>query len=111
MASKFDELRRRASEAARDLDKKFDITEKLNQGARAASDALKKGADAASTTVDAVRDEAARLDREHKITDKLSDAAKRTADIVGDTAKSVVNTADEVATQTGAKQKASEVKD
>jgi hypothetical protein len=111
MASKFDELRKRASDAARNLDKKFDITDKLNQGARVATDALKKGADIATSSLETVRDEATRLDREHNITETLGGAAKRTADVVSDTAKSVVDTADEVATKTGAKQKAEAVKE
>src|ERR1051325_919643 len=117
MPSKLDELRRRAAEAARqateaakDFDKKFEITDKLNQGARAATDALRKGADAATSTLDKTREEISRLDREHKISETVTGAARQTADAVGDVAKSVANVADDVATQSGAKEAASEVK-
>jgi hypothetical protein len=118
MASKFDELKRRAAEAARqateaakDFDKKFEITEKLNQGVNAATDVLRKGADAATSTFDKTREEVSRIDREHKISDTVTDAAKQTFDAASDVAKSVVNAADDVATQTGAKEKAAEVKE
>jgi hypothetical protein len=118
MSSKFDELRRRAADAARqateaakEFDKKFEITDKLNQGARVATDALRKGADVATSTLDKTRDEISRIDREHKISETVTDAAKQTADAVGDVAKSVVDAADDVATESGAKEKAAEVKE
>jgi uncharacterized protein YjbJ (UPF0337 family) len=118
MPSKLDELRRRAAEAARqateaakEFDKKFEITDKLNQGARAATDALRKGADVATSTLDKTREEVSRLDREHKISETVSGAARQTADAVSDVANRVVTAADDVATQTGAKEKASEVKE
>ncbi|MBI3649582.1 MAG: hypothetical protein HY231_00865 [Acidobacteria bacterium] len=118
MPSKLDDLRRRAADAARqateaakEFDKKFEITDRLNQGARIATDALRKGADAATSTLDKTREEVSRLDREHKISETMRGAAKQTADAVGEAAQSVVNVADEVATQTGAKETASEVKE
>jgi ElaB/YqjD/DUF883 family membrane-anchored ribosome-binding protein len=111
MPSKFDELRKRVTDTARDLDKKFEITDKLNQGAKTATEVLKKGADVATSTLDTVREEATRLNREHKVTETVSDAAKRTVDAASDVAKSVASTADEVATQTGVKKTAEEVKD
>ena len=45
MSSKLDELRRRAEQAAREIDEKFEIKSKLDRGARATTDALRKGAD------------------------------------------------------------------
>lgn len=109
MPSKFDELRRRATDAARDFDKKFEITDKLNQGARTATDVLKKGADAATSAFDSAREEAARLDREHKVTETFADVAKRTAQTVSGVAKDVATTADDVATRTGVKETVSNV--
>jgi hypothetical protein len=118
MPGKFDELKRRAADAARqateaakDFDKKFEITDKLNQGVNAATDVLRKGADVATTTLDRTREEVSRIDREHKISETVSGAAKQTADAVGGVAKSVVDAADDVATQSGAKEKATEVKE
>jgi hypothetical protein len=118
MPSKFDELKRRAADAARqateaakDFDKKFEITDKLNQGARAATDALRKGADVATSTLDKTREEVSRIDREHNISETVTGAAKQTYEAASEVAKSVVNAADDVATQSGAKEKAGEVKE
>jgi hypothetical protein len=100
MPSKIDELRRRAQEAARDLDEKYKITSKLDQGARAATDALRKGVDVASSGIDAAREEASRIDREHKISERVSESARRAASAVEETVR-----------ESGAKEKASQVVD
>ncbi|HLG16666.1 MAG TPA: hypothetical protein VJH03_19515 [Blastocatellia bacterium] len=94
MPGKLDELKRRAKDTARDIDKKYDITTKLDQGARATTDALRKSADVVTAGLDAAREEASRIDREHKISERVTDAAKRAAD-----------TADDVLKRTGAKEK------
>jgi len=84
MSSKLDELRRRAEEAARQIDEKFEIKSKLDKGARATTDALRKGAEAASSTFEAAREEAARLDREHRVTERVGEGARRAADAAED---------------------------
>lgn len=84
MPSKLDELRRRAEETAREIDERFEIKSKLDKGARAATDALRKGAQAASSTVDAAREEVSRLDREHKVSERVSEGARRAADAAED---------------------------
>ena len=97
MSSKLDELRRRAEEAARQLDEKFEIKSKLDQGARAATGALRKGADVASSTIDAAREEVTRLNREHRVTERVTDSARR-----------AVDTADDVLKRSGIKEKAAD---
>jgi len=111
MSSKLDELRRRAEEAARQLDEKFEIRSKLDQGARAATGALRKGAEAASSTIDAAREEVSRLDREHKVSERVTDSARRAADTADDLLRrsGIKEKAAEAAS--GASQKASEVVD
>ena len=84
MSSKFDELRRRAEQAARDIDEKFEIKSKLDKGARATTDALRKGAEVASSTIDAAREEVSRLDREHRVSERVSEGARRAADATED---------------------------
>ena len=84
MPSKLDELRRRAEEAARQLDEKFEIKTKLDKGARATTDALRKGAEVASSTFDAARDEVSRIDREHNVSARVSENARRAADAADD---------------------------
>jgi hypothetical protein len=82
MPSKLDELRQRARATARELDEKYKITTKIDQGTRAATDAVRKGVEVASAGVDAARQEATRLDREHKISERARDTARRAADKV-----------------------------
>ncbi len=84
MSSKLDELRRRAAEAARELDEKFEIKATLDKGARAATGALRKGAEAASSTIDAAREEVSRLDREHRVSERVSETARRATDAAED---------------------------
>lgn len=98
MPSKLDEFRRRAEEAARKLDEKYEISSKLDKGARVATDTLRKGADATTSALDKAREEATRINREHKITERVSDTARRAAESVDDTLN-----------RTGAKKKAGEV--
>ncbi|HEY3138113.1 MAG TPA: hypothetical protein VGL29_18960 [Blastocatellia bacterium] len=86
MPNKLDELRRRAEEAAREIDEKLEIKSKLDKGARATTDALRKG-------IDSAREEASRLDREHKITKRVRGA---------------VDAADDALRRSGIKEKAAE---
>lgn len=80
MSSKLDELRRRAEQAAREIDEKFEIKSKLDKGARATKDALRKGAEAASSALDSARQEVSRLDGEHRVSERVSQSARRAAD-------------------------------
>src|ERR1051325_5437126 len=100
MPSKLDELRRRAQETARELDEKYKITSKLDEGARKTTEALRKGADAATATLDGARQEAERLNREHRITERIGKTAKRAAYAV-----------DEALDDAGVKKKAGEAVD
>lgn len=109
MPSKFEELKRRAQEAARDINEKYDITGKVDQGTRAATDALRKGADAVTQGFDAAREGAAKIDREHKISERVADTAKKTGDRVTDTAKKAAEKIEETIKNTGAKEKVENV--
>ena len=100
MPSKLEELKRKAEDAARQLDEKYKLKSKVDQGTRAATDALRKGADATTSALDKAREEASRINREHKITERITDTARRAADA-----------ADEALTDSGIKKKAGEVVD
>src|SRR5947209_18457107 len=100
MPSKLDDLRRRAQQTARELDEKYKITSKLDEGARKTTEALRKGADVATSTLDGARQEAERLNREHRISERVSRTARRAVDAV-----------DEALDDAGVKKKASEVID
>jgi hypothetical protein len=86
MPSKLDELRRRAEEAAREIDERFEIKSKVDKGARTTTDALRKG-------IESAREEASRLDREHNISGRVRRAA---------------DAADDALRRSGLKQKAAE---
>ena len=79
MPSKLDELKRRAQQTARELDDKYKISSKIDEGTRKTTQALRKGADVATATLDDARQEARRLNREHRITERVSDTARRAA--------------------------------
>jgi hypothetical protein len=111
MPKVLDELKQRAERAARDLDEKYKIKSKLNEGARATGEVLKKGADAATSGLESARDEVTRvrdevtrardeinrIDQEHGISRKVGEGFKKAADRADDFLKS-----------SGAKEKASE---
>lgn len=105
MASKLDELRRRAEKAARELNEKYEIKSKIEQGTRVAEDAIRKGADAASSGIGVAREEASRMNREHKITEKVSENARRATE----SARRAAVRADQTIRTSGAKEKVSEV--
>jgi ElaB/YqjD/DUF883 family membrane-anchored ribosome-binding protein len=100
MPSKLDELRRKAQQTARELDEKYKITTKLDEGARKTTDALRKGADVATSTLDSARHEAQRINREHRVSERVSNTARRAADAV-----------DEALDDAGVKKKAGKVVD
>lgn len=58
---KLDEWREAARRKARDLDEKYNIRERVEEGARAAGEAAKRGADAVKTGADAVKTGAERI--------------------------------------------------
>jgi hypothetical protein len=84
MPSKLDELRQRAEKTARQLDERFEISNKVNEGARRATDALRKGADVATSALDAAREEVSRVDREHRVSERVSGAARRASESLED---------------------------
>jgi hypothetical protein len=100
MPSKLDELRRKAQQTARELDEKYKITTKLDEGARKTTDALRKGADVATSTLDGARQEAERFNREHRISERVNTTARRAVDVV-----------DEALDDAGVKKKAGKVVD
>jgi len=109
MPSKFDELKRRAQEAAKEINEKYDITGKIDQGTQAATDALRKGADAVTQGFDSAREGISRIDREHKISERVTDTAKKAGDRVTETAKKAAEKVEETVKKTGAKERVEDV--
>jgi hypothetical protein len=75
-----DELRKRAQAAARDLNEKYEIKSKLDRGAQAAENAVRKTVDLASSAVDAAREEASRIDKENRVSERAREAARAAGD-------------------------------
>ncbi|HYL98884.1 MAG TPA: hypothetical protein VEZ90_08005, partial [Blastocatellia bacterium] len=87
-----EEFKRRAQSAARDLDERYEIKSKLDRGAQAATDAVRKTGDFASSAFDSAKDEVHRIDRENRISERVSEQVKK-----------ATQKADEVFRDTGAK--------
>ncbi|HJQ24001.1 MAG TPA: hypothetical protein VKA60_08805 [Blastocatellia bacterium] len=100
MPSKLDELKRKAQQTARDLDEKYKVRSKIDEGRRKTTEALRKGADVATATIDDVGQEARRFNREHRVTER-----------VGETARRAVDAADDALDKAGVKKKVGEVVD
>lgn len=74
---KLDEWREAARRKARDLDEKYNIRERVEEGARAAGEAAKRGADAVKTGAERAREEAGRLGDELDLDEHAAEARER----------------------------------
>jgi len=75
---KLDEWREAARRKARDLDEKYNIRERVEEGARAAGEAARKGADAVKTGAERARTEAERVGEDLDLNARAQDARERT---------------------------------
>ncbi len=75
---KLEEWREAARRKARELDDKYQIRERVEEGARAAGEAAKRGADAVKTGAERARAEAERLGEDLEIGDRAQDVRERT---------------------------------
>jgi hypothetical protein len=76
---KLDEWQRVARRKARELDEKYGIKERVEDGARAAQDAARRGAEAFSTGAERARTEAERLSEEYEVKERARRAAEEAA--------------------------------
>jgi hypothetical protein len=74
---KLDEWREAARRKARDLDEKYNIRERVEEGARAAGEAAKRGADAVKTGAERAREEAGRIGDELDLDEHAAEARER----------------------------------
>ena len=75
---RLDEWREAARRKARDLDEKYNIRERVEEGARAAGEAAKRGAEAVKTGAERAREEAGRIGDELDINEHAADVRDRT---------------------------------
>jgi hypothetical protein len=77
---KLDEWQQAARRKARELDEKYDIRGRVEEGARAAQDAVKQGAENfVGGGAERARAEAERLDREYELSERAREAAEEAA--------------------------------
>ncbi len=84
---KLDEWRRAAERKARELDEKYNIKERVEEGARVAQDAARRGADTFADGATRARTEAERLEDEYELRERArraADDASRAAAAAGD---------------------------
>ncbi len=82
----FDQLRDAAKRTAQELDEKFDLKNKFDQGVSAAGEVTKKATDSLSQTANqaatAAREQFSKLDDELKVTDSLRNVATKAEDTI-----------------------------
>src|SRR5437868_6727164 len=74
---KLDEWREAARRKARELDEKYQIRERVEEGARAAGDAARRGADAVKVGAERARSEAERLGEDYELKEHAGDVRER----------------------------------
>ncbi|MBV9209190.1 MAG: hypothetical protein JOZ52_01100 [Acidobacteria bacterium] len=97
---KLDEWQRAARRKARELDEKYGIKGRVEDGARAAQDAARKGAETLGDGAERVRAEAERLDEEYEVRERarrVAEEAARRAREAKEVAREVAGTAGEKA--------------
>jgi len=104
---KLDDWQRAARRKAREIDEKLDLKGIVEEGARAAGDVARRGAETVASGAERLRSEAEKLDQDQKLRDtarRATDAASRGAkqaaeairDASGDTGKQVEKKAGEI---------------
>jgi hypothetical protein len=76
---KLEEWQRAARRKARELDEKFDIRGRVEEGTRVAQDAVKRGAETLGGSAERARAEAEFWDQEFEVTEKAREAAEEAA--------------------------------
>ncbi|TMD65946.1 MAG: hypothetical protein E6I91_09630, partial [Chloroflexi bacterium] len=99
---KLDEWQRAARRKARELDEKFGIKGRVEEGARVAQDAARKGAEGLADGADRIRAEAERLGDEYEVRERARRAAEeaaRAAREAGETIRGAAGAAGEKASE------------
>lgn len=97
---KLDEWQRAARRKAQELDEKYGIKDRVEEGARVAQDAARKGAETFAGGADRVRSEAGRIDEQYELSEnarRVSEEALRHAREAGEVARGVAGAAGEKA--------------
>jgi hypothetical protein len=80
MSSIFDQWRETARRKAQELDEKFELKTKFEQGVNAASDLARRAGETASEAASAARTKAEQIDEEYRVKENLRNAASQAQD-------------------------------
>jgi hypothetical protein len=94
-SSIFDQLREAARRTAQDLDDRFDLKNKVDQGVNAAGEVARKAGETVNQAATAARDQFDKFDDQYKVRENVQSAATKAEEAFRDTAR---------AAQTGAEQ-------
>jgi hypothetical protein len=83
----FDQLRDAAKRTAQELDEKYDLKNKFDQGVNAANETARRAGETVNQATATARERFNKFDEEHKVTDNLRDTASKAADKAGDAIK------------------------
>jgi len=92
---KFEEWREAARRKAQELDQRFELRHKIEQGVNAASEAARKGAEVVGDTAAAARERASKLDEQFRVTENLRSTATQAGETVRSGAKAAQEGAEE----------------
>lgn len=96
--SAFDQLLDAARRKTQELDEKFKLKDKLEEGVRAASEAARKGVEVVGDAVNNTREQAGKIDEQFGVSEKV----KATSEQAGEVLRSGAQAAKQVATDAGA---------
>ena len=96
MNSIFDQMRDAARRKAAELDEKFDLKTKLEQGVNTASDLARKAGETVNEAANTARAKAAQVDEELRVTEKARAAATQAGETIREGAQTAEQTAREV---------------
>ncbi|HMF55440.1 MAG TPA: hypothetical protein VK619_03700 [Pyrinomonadaceae bacterium] len=106
---KLDEWQRAAKQKARELDEKYGIKDRIEDGARVAQDAAKRGAETAAKGAERIRAEAERLNDEEEVKERVRRAGEEASRRARDAERTIRGVAGEAGKRAG--KKAGEVLD
>lgn len=99
----FDQLRDAAKRTAQELDEKFDLKNKFEQGANLANEAARKATETVSQTANqaasVTREQFVKFDAEHKVTDNLRETAAKAEETIKQGAEAAQTEAEQFSRQ------------
>ncbi len=87
MSNIFDQLREAARRKAQELDERFDLKNKVDQGVNAANEVTRKAGETINEAATAAREQFNKIDDQYKVTENLRDTAAKTGETLREGAR------------------------